>query len=315
MHSLEPECLELRAAGVIDESAASQAAALERGAVFSVFEELRFVLYAAVASITAGLGLLLKENLNRIGPLALIAALALAAAGCYATALRTRMLGRTRTVGGDYLLLLGALIVSADLGFAETQFHWLGSEWQWYLIILAAFHAIVAYALDSPLVLSMALASLAAWFGIEGRISTLFDVDRAPGNLGAHAVIYAGTLLVWRAANKQLGGSAQFGAVFETFAANVGFWGALAWCLTPGMRLYGLATLSLLAAACIVKALRGGEVIFAVYGVTYSALTLCCLEAQIINDSLFAAVCALITVVAGALLLWNLSQRVKTAQA
>jgi hypothetical protein len=112
-----------------------------------------------------------------------------------------------------------------------------------------------------------------------------------------------------------LSGSAQFGAVFENFAANVGFWGALAWCLTPGMRLYGIATLSVLAAACIVKALRSGEAIFAVYGVTYSALTLSCLEAQIIKDSLSAAVFALMTVVGGALLLWNLSRRVKAAQA
>src|SRR5277367_5960196 len=113
MHSLEPECLELRAAGVIDESVALQACALERGGIFSVFQELRFLLYAAVAAITAGLGLVLKENLDRIGPLALMAMLALAAAACYATALRTRMRGKTRTIGGDYLLLLGALIVSA----------------------------------------------------------------------------------------------------------------------------------------------------------------------------------------------------------
>jgi hypothetical protein len=315
MHSLEPECLEMRAAGVIDEGAAAQAAARERGAVFSVFEELRFVLYAAVASITGGLGLILKENLNRIGPVTLIAALLLAAGGCYATALRTRLRGGTRTVGGDYLLLLGALLVSADLGYAETQFHWLGSEWQWYLIILAAFHAFCAYALDSSLVLSVALASLAAWFGIEGRISTLFDADRTPGFLGAHALIYAGTLIVWRAANLRFGGSAKFGSVLENFAANVGFWGALVWTVTPGLRLYGVTMLLVLAAACIVKALRSGEVIFVVYGVTYTALTLCWLEGQTLGGGLPAALLALATVVGGAILLWNLSQRVKAVQA
>src|ERR1700730_13488099 len=51
MNSLEPECLELKTAGVIDEATASRAVALERGSVFSVFEELRFVLYAAVAAM------------------------------------------------------------------------------------------------------------------------------------------------------------------------------------------------------------------------------------------------------------------------
>ncbi len=315
MHSLEPECLELRAAGVIDEPAAAHAAALERGAVFSVFEELRFVLYAAVAAVTGGLGLVIKENLDRIGPLTLMTALALAAAGCYATALRTRMLGRTRTIGGDYLLLLGALIVSADLGYAESQFHWLGSEWQWYLIILAVFHGACAYALDSRLVLSLSLASLMAWFGIEGRMTALFETSGSAGNVGAHALICAATILVWRAGQGRFGGSAQFASVLENFAANIGFWGALAWCLTPGLRLYGFATLCVLAAACIVKALRGGEVIFLVYGITYTALTLCCMEEQIVKDSLTAAMLALATVVAGALLLWNLNQRMRAVRA
>ena len=78
MHSLETEFRELKSAGVIAEQAAVQAAALESGAIFSVFEELRFALYAAVAAITAGIGLVVKDNLDRIGPMTLIVVLALA---------------------------------------------------------------------------------------------------------------------------------------------------------------------------------------------------------------------------------------------
>ncbi|MDB6099325.1 MAG: hypothetical protein JWN58_2028 [Gammaproteobacteria bacterium] len=315
MNSLETECLELKAAGVIDEATASRAVALERGSIFSVFEELRFALYAAVAAITTGLGLLLKENLNRIGAAALIGALALAACGCYATALRTLLRGKTRSIGGDYVLLLGALIASADLAYAESQFHWLGSEWQWHVLILAAFHAATAYVFNSRLLLSASLASVAGWFGIEGRIATLFDTVGSSGNLGMHAIICAATILVWRWGNRRLGGSVQFETVFEHFAANIGFWGALALCLTPGSRLAGVAILLALAAACLIKALRSAQEMFAVYGAAYTALALCCLEAQVTRRGLSAALLELATVVAGALLLWNFHRRLKRAAA
>jgi hypothetical protein len=305
MHSFEMECQELQKASVLAEPVAAQAAALERGTIFSVFEELRFALYAAVAAITAGIGLLVKDNLDRIGPITLIAVLALAAAGCYATALCTQWQGKERPIGGDYLLLLGALIVSADLGYAESQFHWLGTEWQWYLLILAAFHGVTAYSLRSRLVLCTSIAALAAWFGIEGRVATLFNVEGSTIGLGTHAIVCAGTLLVWRAANRRLGGPESFESVFENFAANIAFWGALALCLTPGARLLGLGLLAALAAASIFNAWRSGEEIFAVYGTAYAALTLCCLEAQVIKYGLAVLLLELATVVAGALLLWS----------
>lgn len=305
MNSLEPECLELAAADVIDAATAMQGAALERGAIFSVFEELRFALYAAVAAITAGIGLIVKDNLDRIGPITLIAVLALAAAVCYATSLRTAWRGKERSIGGDYLLLLGALITSADLGYAESQFHWLGSEWQWYLLILAAFHGATAYGLRSRLVLCTSIAALAAWFGIEGRAAPWFSVQGSGAGLGSHAIVCAGTLLFWRLANRRLGGPQSFESVFDNFAANIGFLGVLELCLTPGARLLGLGLLAVLAVASIFHARRSGEEIFAVYGTAYFALTLCCLEAQVIRYGLAVLLLELATVVAGALLLWS----------
>ena len=309
MNSLDRECLELHAAGVIDEASALRAAALERGEIFSIFEELRFVLYAAVAAITTGVGLVVKDNLDRMGPLTFIACLAVASAVCYATAVRTLWRRKARSIGGDYLLLLGALLASADLGYAESQFHWLAGEWQWHLLILAALHGVSAYALDSRLVLCLALSSLAAWFGIEGHAAGVFDVGVPSVALGADAIICAATILVWRAGNRILGGSAAFEVVFENFAANIGFWGALALCLTPATRLVGLVILMALAAAAIFKALRTGEEIFAVYGTAYTALTLCWLEFAVIRLSAAGLLLELITVVAGALSLWYFHRR------
>lgn len=312
MHSLETEYRELNAAGVLDEAAVLRAVALERGELFSVFEEVRFALYAAVAAIMTGIGILVQKNLERIGPISLVVALALAAAVCYSTAIRTRLRHETRSIGGDYLLLLGALLVSADLGFAESQFHWLGSHWSWQLLILAVLHAFTAYALDSRLVLSVSLTSLAGWFGIQGHIRDLVFLDNSIRDSGIQALACASTIFLWREVHRRMGGIPLFKQVFEQFAANIAFWGALALCFAPRTRLAGTIVLIVLAIASIRQGLQRSQEIFVIYGIAYTALGLCFVESQITNG-LFEAVLELATVIAAVVLLWQLRQRATAA--
>ena len=313
MHSLEPEYRELNAAGLLEASAASRAIALERGEIFSVFEEIRLALYAAVAAIMAGVGLLVKDNLDHIGPLTLSMVLALAAAACYGIAIRTRLRHETRSIGGDYLLLLGALLLSADVGYAESQFHWLGSQWSWYLLILAVLHAVAAYALDSRLVLSVSLTSLAGWFGVEGPMQNLLQANDPLRNSGFNALACASTLFIWRELHRRLLGTLEFKEVLEHFAANLGFWGALALCSSANTRLVGLVILILLAFASVRKGLQNSEELFVIYGIVYGAIGLCVVEAHILADKLSAAMLELATVTAAVIVLWRFRHRMKAA--
>jgi hypothetical protein len=311
MLSLESEYRELRAAGVIEDALASRSIAVERGEVFSVSEELRVSMYAAVAAITAGVGLLLKAHLDRIGPLALVMALGAAAAGCYATAIRTRLRGETRSTAGDYLLLLGALMTSADLGYAESQFHWLGQNWSWHLLILFALHAGTAYVMDSRMVLSLALTSLAAWFGVQGDVVKSLEYGEALARTGDRALICAAVIVGWREIHRRSGAIQPFREVFEHFAANLGFWGALALCFESGTRLGGLACAGALAFVTIRHGLRRAREIFVIYGIGYSAVALLGLEMQLMTFGLQAAVMQLATVLAAVSLMWRLHREFK----
>ena len=313
MHTLEAECRELEAAGVVDEGAATRAVALERGEVFPVAGEIRLVLYGAVLAITSGLGIVLKDNIDRIGPVSLIVGLALVAAVCYASAIRTRLRGETRSIGGDYVLLLGALLVSADLGYAESQFHWLGPHWSRYLLVLAAIHGTTAYALSSRLVLSVSLASLAGWFGVSAQPEMLFRPDDALRRTGVSALLCAGLILLWREVHRRAGGIAEFGEVFAHFAANVAFWGALALTFAPGTRLAGTVALLAIGAVSIGKGLRDREEAFAVYGVVYTAVGLCFVVVQPAADGVLAALLCLGIVTAAAVALWRLHALINPA--
>lgn len=314
MLSLESEYRELYAAGVIDDAAAVRAIAAERGTIFSVSEELRVSIYGSVAAIMAGIGIYLKANLHRIGSLSLIIVLAVAAAACYLPAIRTWLRHATRSTVRDYLLLLGALILSADVGYAESQFHWLGSHWSLYLLLLCCAHAVTAYVLDSRLVLSVSLASLAAWFGIEGNVLELLQKGNALPLYGMRALVCAGAIFAWREVHRRLGAVRQFQETFEHFAVNLGFCGAIALGLGSDTRLTGVACLVALAVVTIRHGLRNARELFVIYGVAYTALGFLCLEGQVIKGSLPAAVAGLLTIIGAVMLTWHLHRRMKGSE-
>lgn len=313
MHSLEPELDQLHAAQLIDGAAAARAVAIERGTVFTLFQELRVALYLAVAMITTGVGLWLKDHLDRIGALAIVVALAVAAATCYAWPLRNRLRGEQRSLGGDYVLLLGALLLSADLGFAESQFHWLGERWSMHLLLLAGLHAIAAYWFDSRLLLSVALSSLAAWFGLETSLGPLADISRLPVETGGRALTCAAAIFIARGLNYRDGRRLQFQPVFEHFAVNLAFLGALAWCFSEQRAWIGLLVAIGLATLMIVRGLRLRQEIFVVYGVVYTAIAAGAVLARQLSDALTIAALTLVIVLAAAMTLWQLHMRLRRA--
>jgi hypothetical protein len=313
MHSLEEELRQFRSTRALDDAAATHALALESDTLFSVFDELRVALYAAVALVITGVGILVKEHLDRIGPVTLILALAIGGAACYLPAIRARSRGNEQSTVTDYLLLLGVLVVSADVGYAESQFHWLGANWSRHLLLLTAFHALTAYALRSRLVLSVALTSLAGWLGIERGPGNLSPWDFATPELGLRALVCAAVMLVWRAID-QRANAARYREVFEHFAANLAFWGAVGWCSNAQMRVLGVITLALLSAIAVRKALRSGAESFAVYGVGYTALGLSLVVAQVTDLTVLGATLVLVIVLTAAAVLRGLHDVLKSSR-
>src|SRR5436305_1686239 len=251
------------------------ALAAERRDVFSLFGELRAASYLAVALVTTGVGIWLKNNADRLGPVAILTALLVASAACYAYALVWSAAAMPplstaaawpphsrRTIVADYVLLLGALLLSAAVGYAESQFHLLGPNWSRHLAFLALLHIATAYLTDSRLLLSAGLAALAGWFGAELRT---FDHDV---NFGSRALACAATVAVFRLANRHK----VFDATYEHFAANIAFFGALAWAFDPQMRWIGVLIALALAALVVWRGLRGGGEAMVIYAIVYATI-------------------------------------------
>ncbi len=143
-----------------------------RGELVSVARGLSWLLYLGVALFVGGVGLLVKLNLDRIGPVTIALAIALAAAIPLVWVFRKAPAFSWGEVESphfafEYLLLLGVLLAAADLAYVEVKFTALGESWPWHLLIVAVGSALAAFRFDSRVLLSLALSSFAAWRGVS----------------------------------------------------------------------------------------------------------------------------------------------------
>ncbi len=162
----------------------------------SIRPELRLLLYGGVLAVMGGVGELVRQNLDRIGPVAIAAGLWIAALGALAWALRHAppfSWGRATSthLAFDYILLLGVLLTGAALAYVEVRFTPLGAAWAYHLFVMSVFAAALAVRGDSRMVASIALTTFAAWRGVAASpLEHAFWVgERGAGLLRANAVV------------------------------------------------------------------------------------------------------------------------------
>ena len=131
---------ELGSKGILPPHIVPRLRRIAAGELISIRRELEVLLYFGVALVVAGVGLLVKRNLARLGPLTVAIAIGAAAAGCLAWCWRK---GKRTDLAFEYVLTLGALLVAADLAFIEVKFTPLGASWPWHLAIVAALYAVL----------------------------------------------------------------------------------------------------------------------------------------------------------------------------
>mgnify|MGYP000313952830 CR=1 FL=1 len=147
---------------------------IAQGARVPIRTELRLFLYVSVLLISTGVGLLIKENLERIGPLGISLSLAFAAAAClFYVARRAAPFtwGRAadQHMAIDYVLLLSMLLLTADLTYIERTFPLFDSAWALHLLVMSIVAVALGARFDSRTVFALGLSSFAAWRGVSAN--------------------------------------------------------------------------------------------------------------------------------------------------
>lgn len=163
---------DLQRRGILSAGIARHLGRIARGELVSLNADLHVLLYAGVLLVAAGVSLLLKANLARLGPVTIAVAIGVAAVGCLAWVASvsppfTRGEAPATHLAFEYLLLLAALLVGAELAYVEYRFTALGAAWPWHLLLMSLVYAALAIRYDSRIVFSLALSTFAAWRGVS----------------------------------------------------------------------------------------------------------------------------------------------------
>jgi hypothetical protein len=245
-------------------------AGLSRGEPFSVFLELNVLLYAGVVAFVAGLGWTVTTWSQQLGDIVVLAVLSgiLAVCSWYCFSRTPAWSFAEMPAPGpifDYVLYLGSLVWCVELAYLEHRFHVLSGQWDLYLAASAGLFFFLAYRFDNRFVLSLALSSLAGWFGLT--------ISRWPSHQDAtyreYALLYCLMVGVGGALLQRRGLKPHFFGTYLNVVANVLFWAVLSGVFERQAR--GLWFLALLIAcgASLAWGLMRRQFAFVAYAAVY----------------------------------------------
>ena len=257
--------------GAISAAQHDAIAAIVRKDRFSVFLELNALLYLGVLSFAGGVAWTVASYSERVGDAAIVSALSCAciAAFSYCFARAHPYANRPiehEGIAFDYVLYLGCLLLATDIGYIQSRLHPFQLQWDHSLLLASSVFFALAYRFDNRFVLSLALSSLAGWFGVRlGGFSLL-----SAGALRAYALAYGVLVAGAGTGLHRAGVKPHFLETYLHVAVNVLFLALLSGVGAPGTAgtWYLLAVLGLSAVA-IVQGVRFTRFAFVVYGVLY----------------------------------------------
>lgn len=289
---------------------------LQEGRIFPVHQELRFFLYAGILLIIAGAGLTVKQYFVDLGDAAIISALTLCSLAAFIYCFTKGSSYEKSEVASpniafDYILFFGCAFYSMDIAYIETQYHVLGNFWENYLLASIALFFFLAYRFDNRLVLSLALSTLAAWFGFTLSLYRL----NLENYYRLYAIAYALIVLCCGIITYRVSVKKHFLDIYLNFAVHF-----LCIALVSGVAEYKILSLYFpaLLAACAALAFYSIKVrkfLYMLYAVIYGYIGISIVVVdQIHRQTLLLFTYFIITSIFVIVLIFRLSRRFKEGQ-
>ena len=193
--------------------------------IFSLHNELRFLLYLGVLLFTSGVGTLIYKNIDTIGHVAVLGLLfTLTGVGFYFSFKKAKGFHKEEVLFDnpvyDYIVLLCTILSCIFIGYLQYQYKIFGYGLSSLVCSLVGFAC--AYYFDNKSALSIGITGLATFIGITVTPKTLLENEiYSNPSLTYYGIALGGLLLLWLEYSKKISLKKHFQLVFLTFALQL----------------------------------------------------------------------------------------------
>lgn len=197
--------------------------------IFSLNVELKLLLSISVLMFTSGIGILIYDNIDSIGHIALLSILFAITCSCFYYCFKNSK-GFQKTEAAteshflEYVVLTANVLTCIFIGYLQFQYEAFGTHYGLATLIPTIVSFVCAYYFDNKSVLTIAVTGLAAYIGLSVTPQEIFNDNNnfyANESLSYSAVMFGILLILWTIYSFRINLKTHFAFIYLTFALHI----------------------------------------------------------------------------------------------
>lgn len=199
----------------------------EKRGLFSVRNELLFLIYISILLFTTGIGIVIYKNIDTIGHSVLLVLLALITGVCfYFSFKKAKGFSKDEVVFEnplyDYLVLFTTILACTFIGYFQYNLNFHNSNYSIATAISALVAIAMAYYFDNKSALIIGITALASFIGLSLNITAIFENDLYnDSKLTVAGLLFGVLLLAWHYFSEKKDLKVHFSFTILTFALHL----------------------------------------------------------------------------------------------
>jgi len=196
--------------------------------IFSLNAELKFFLYLSVLLFTSGIGVLIYNNIDTIGHIAILSILLIVIGVCFYFCFKnSKGFQKTEVTFEhpvlEYLVLAASILTCIFIGYLQFQYKPFGTHYGLATLIPTLVSFFCAYYFDNKSVLTIAITGLAAYVGLSVTPQDLLNNNNfySDQSLSYSAIMLGVLLVLWTIYSSRIQLKTHFNLIFLTFALHI----------------------------------------------------------------------------------------------